>query len=693
VAAKQKSGGTRSRAQLEFVAESEEILEQVREDLGQLADQGSSSSEADPELVNRLFRSAHSLKGLAGMFGFDAMSELAHHLEEVLDRLRMGRVALDSRALDLLDQSVALFATMLEKAGDETAQNEAAESISALIARIDEWTVTPQESSGQLEELDIDSSMLRALTEYEEHRLRENIGRGFSIYVIAVNFEILAFEEGLSEVSDAIREVGEVLSTLPSPGETPESQIRFSLLTATEQSTEDLASHLDLPVSSVHTAWRPAGRVESSRSQPEAPKAESKVSPRPADDSTATRGEVESLRSISDTVRVDIRKLDELMNLVGELGLQRAAVAAIADRLSAEPATVRIGSELGKVHKGLERKIQGLQTSVLQVRMVPLRQVFERLARVVRRMRRDQSKEVRLEISGADTELDKLIVEGLADPLMHVVRNAFDHAIEDEAERTAAGKPTDGCIRLDAFQRGKDVVIAVSDDGRGIDAQTLCARAIERGIVPSDAELSEKEMLDLVFAPGLSTCSELTETSGRGVGMDVVRSNIGELGGIVDVESERERGTTVTITLPITLAIIQALIVGVADQRFAIPLNSVRETLLVEPDEIQRSRGREILNLRGEALPLRRLREEFSLGESQADSRQYAVVVGVGDVRLGLLVDRLQNQQDTVIKPIQGPAQNVRGFAGATEFGDQGAVLVIDVSAVVEDAMRGRTTG
>jgi two-component system chemotaxis sensor kinase CheA len=218
----------------------------------------------------------------------------------------------------------------------------------------------------------------------------------------------------------------------------------------------------------------------------------------------------------------------------------------------------------------------------------------------------------------------------------------------------------------------------------------LCARAIERGVIPSAEDLSEREILDLVFAPGLSTSAEVTETSGRGVGMDVVRANIGNLGGIVDVESEPGKGTTVTITLPITLAIIQALIVGVADQRFAIPLNSVHETLLVDPEEIQRSEGREMLNLRGEALLLRCLQEEFSLGESSRASKQYAVVVRVGDARLGLLVDRLEGQQDTVIKVIQGPVAAVRGIAGATEFGDQGAVLVIDVSAVVEDAMRGR---
>ncbi len=686
----QKRSRPPSKAHLEFVSESEEILEQMREDLSQLADQRGSSSQVDPERVNRLFRCAHSLKGLSGMFGFDATSELAHHLEDVLDRLRMGRVTLDSKALGLLDDSVSLFAAMLEKVGDETAQSEAAATITSLIARIDEWALTPPEQQGELEELEIDPSMLRALTEYEEHRLRENIHRGLSILVVEVSFEILAFEEGLAEVTNAIREVGEVLSTLPSPGETPESQIRFSLLTATEQDSESLAAHLELPPSSVRTAWRPARAGEAHRAEPVTVRSEEKKAPQPAIDSLATRSEIESLKSISDTVRVDIRKLDELMNLVGELVNQRAAVASIADQLSADPATVRIGSELGKVHKGLERKIQALQTSVLEVRMVPLRQVFEKLARVVRRLRRDRDKPVRLEIGGAETELDKLIVEGLVDPLMHVVRNAFDHAIESSAERSSAGKPLEACIRLDASQRGNDVVITVSDDGRGIDTEALLERAIERGVISSGAELSEREVLDLVFTPGLSTSTEVTETSGRGVGMDVVRANIGDLGGIVDVDSEPGRGTSITITLPITLAIIQALIVGVADQHFAIPLNSVHETLPVDPEQIQRSQGREMLNLRGEALLLRSLREEFSLGEPSPDSTQYAVVLRVGDARLGLLVERLEGQQDTVIKAVQGPARNVRGIAGATEFGDQGAVLVLDVSAVVEDAIHGR---
>jgi len=273
---------------------------------------------------------------------------------------------------------------------------------------------------------------------------------------------------------------------------------------------------------------------------------------------------------------------------------------------------------------------------------------------------------------------------------MHTVRNALDHAIETPEERLAAGKDPEGCIRIDAFQRGNHVVIAVADDGRGIDIAHLRANAESRGLVDPDETLSEQEALDLVFLPGASTRDVVTETSGRGVGMDVVRSNVTSLGGVVDVVSTPGRGTTISMTLPITLAIIQSLIVRVAEQRFAIPLNSVLETLLVEAGDIQRSEGHEMINLRGDALPLRRLASEFQLDAGDDGGRSFVVVLGMGDLRIGLLVDSLEGQQDTVIKPIQGPIQTVEGIAGATELGDQDPVLVLDVASFVDEATRRR---
>jgi len=711
----------RSKAYREFVSEAEEILERMRGDLADLADQKAAKHEAEPDLVNRLFRSAHSLKGLAGMFGLDGMSQLAHHLEDVLDGLRLGRVPLNSPAVALLDEAVTVFSTLTQEMSESSGAAPSDGVAAALVARIEAAVHAPTDARGTSDpigRLSVDPALLRALTEYEEHRLRENLRRGRRIVLVEATFEILSFEEGLAELTKSVREVGEVLSTLPAPGDTPESQIRFSLLAATDLDEAALESALDLPNARVRTVGAPVARGEdasgsetiraSALGDTQAEGA-SGARPRPLESHPGDRvgdgetpegmphgehaggaAELESLKSISDTVRVDIKKLDELMNLVGELVIQRSAIAAIAARLCADPATSRVGAELSKLHKGLDRKLQELQSGVLEVRMVPLRQVFEKLSRVARRLRRDLAKEVRLEIKGADTELDKLLVEELVDPLVHLVRNAFDHAIESPSERERVGKSSEGMIRIEASQRGNHVVIEVADDGRGIDPAVVRARAEACGLVSPGEVLSHRETLELIFSPGLSTREEVTETSGRGVGMDVVRANLTALGGLVDVDSTIGRGTRITLTLPITLAIIQALIVGVGGQRFAIPLTSVLETLLVEPASIQRSEGREMLNLRGHPLALRRLAREFGLPEAGSDAKLYVVVLGFGDSRLGLLVDRLDGQQDTVIKPIQGPIQNVRGVTGATELGDQSAVLVLDVSALVDDAVRRR---
>ncbi len=691
MAARRKRRTAADKAQAEFVSEAEEILERMRNDFGALAEAMGNGQVADPETVNSLFRSAHSLKGLSGMFGQEAMSELAHHLEDILDRLRMGRATLDPEGLALFDESVTVSIAALEKVGDDDASAALVESIADIIGRIEQWNEAPTEVEAQGFAVDLPESMLRALTEYEEHRLRANIEQGRGIYLVDATFEIAAFEEGLQEVQSAIREVGEVLSTLPSPSGALASEIRFSLLTATELGPAAVLQRLELGDDAMTVARLPDDHVDSpvpsASTGPSADEVGTQETAAETGGVATPAAADETLKSISDTVRVDIRKLDELMNLVGELAVQRGALNQIATRLAQDPATSRVGQELVKVQKTLERKLQELQSSVLDVRMVPLRQVFDKLTRVVRRLRLDQQKEVRLDVRGADTELDKLIVEELVDPLMHVVRNAFDHAIEPADEREAAGKSAEGCIQIVASQRGNDVLISVTDDGRGIDVEKVRERAIAAGLVTDSTELTRKETLDLIFHPGLSTCDEVTETSGRGVGMDVVRANIGALGGMVDVASEPGVGSTITIVLPITLAIIQALLVGVGSHRFAIPLNSIRETLLLEPEHLQRTEGREMLNLRGEALPLRRLSEEFQLG-GPTDGKGYVVVLAVGDARLGLIVDALNGQQDTVIKAIQGPVAAVRGIAGATEMGDGGAVLVLDVSALVEDVVR-----
>jgi len=536
----------RDKAQQEFVSEAEELLERMRDDLSALAEAHAAGRAAAPATVNQLFRSAHTLKGSAGMFGYAQLAELAHHLEDVLDRLRMGRATLDRSGLALLDESVSLAGMALEKLGGAEVDESLSETIALLVGRIAAYEARPVPPSGvTLAALPLPEGLLRALTEYEESRLRSSIAQGRGLHVIEVELELSSFEEGLGELTRAIHEVGELISTLPSPGAGSDSRIRFVLLAASELGATELAARLELDPAAVRAAHRPAAATHAESGGESAP---------PQREPSAADGEAASLRSLSGTVRVDIKKLDELMNRVGELARERAALRALVVRLAADRSTARIGLELDKIQRGLERRVQALQADVLDVRMVPLRQVFDKLTRVVRRLKLDLGKDVRLELRGAETELDKLIVEQLVDPLMHLVRNAFDHAIESAEERSRAGKRPEGLIQVEATQRGHDVALAVRDDGRGIDADAVRARAVEKGLIAADASLTKKEALELLFLPGFSTRSTVSETSGRGVGLDVVRANVAALGGLVALESTPGQGTGFTIHLPLKSA-------------------------------------------------------------------------------------------------------------------------------------------
>jgi two-component system chemotaxis sensor kinase CheA len=378
------------------------------------------------------------------------------------------------------------------------------------------------------------------------------------------------------------------------------------------------------------------------------------------------------------------------MNAVGELGLVHTGLVELLDRLLAQGRDDE-AQALRREVRALERRLAELQGGILEVRMVPLRQVFDKLTRVVRKLSRGLGKQIRLDVAGADTELDKLIVEELSDPLMHIIRNAIDHGIESAAERLAAGKPEIGTIAVRALQQGNRVIVSVADDGRGIDEQAVARAAVGRGLLPATqaGELGRRELHNLLFLPGMSTRDEATELSGRGVGLDVVKTNISRLSGIIDLASTPGLGTTVTITLPITLAIIQAVVVRVSGRVYCVPLNSVLESLLLEPGEIRTIEGREVMSLRRQTLRLVRLADLFKLGGAtrRPGSHAYVVVVGVAQHRLGLVVDELIGQQDVVIKSLGPALAGLRGIAGATELGGRRTSLVLDVPALVEEAL------
>ena len=388
-------------------------------------------------------------------------------------------------------------------------------------------------------------------------------------------------------------------------------------------------------------------------------------------------------------MRVDITKLDELMNIVGELLLYHDTVAGISDRMR-DQGFSGLAVDLGKAAKGMERKLNELRNRVMDVRMIPVGQLFERMSRIVRKISREQGKKVELRLFGADTELDKMIVEDIADPLMHIIRNAIDHGIETPDERRACGKDETGTIRLSSCQKGNHVVIEVEDDGKGIDLARVSEKAMELGLVESTEGLSPKEILELIFLPGFSTADCLSDVSGRGVGMDVVMNNIAAVSGTVDIKSRPGYGSRVIITLPITLAIIKALLVETSGRTYAVPITSVRETISLEEVVLRTVERKEVMQLRESTLPLLRLERFFDLHKGTADPRSsFAVVVGDTERRVAIVVDELLGQQDIVIKSLGDTFKDVRGIAGAADLGDQRTILILDMGGIISEATKG----
>jgi two-component system chemotaxis sensor kinase CheA len=403
-----------------------------------------------------------------------------------------------------------------------------------------------------------------------------------------------------------------------------------------------------------------------------------------------------SLRSVSHTVRVDIRKLDRLMNALGELSLVRGALLRFAEKLRAEPGTRRLGMDLLGVHRAFERQLAQMQGGILEVRMVPLGQVFDKLARIVRQVSREQNKSVHFVVTGGETEIDKLIVEELSDPLLHMIRNAIDHGIEAIHERGAAGKPDTGTVALNAYQQGNHVVIEVEDDGRGIDAQAVLQKAVAMGLVGAEEAktLSVEEAVGLVFMQGFSTRDTATALSGRGIGMDIVKTRIAKLGGLVDITSEVQIGTKITLTLPVTLAIVGVLSFVVESVVYCMPLSSMEEAVVFEPLLVRELDGREVMTHRGVTLPIVRLARLFSEPPALVSGgKQFLIVARVGTRRLGMVVDRLIEQQDVVIKALGRSLAHVRGFAGATDLGDQRVALILDVPALIEECLTAPAEG
>jgi len=643
----------------DFIAECEDILEEAGRLLLEIQE-SAERGRINPDSINALFRAMHTLKGLAGLFGHDDISEISHALESLLDDIRLGKSEMTNDAINLFLNFTDTLRKLISKPKEERTD------VKAYLDEIDTFRTSGKAKRKEegMESL-VDESIMRVLSEYEEHRLKTNIKEGMGVYMIKPIFPLTEFDTALGELTDRIKAMGELISTMPTTEDVPDGSIGFNLMFGSPELLDTLTTDLGYEVEELVPA-------KGAELAPET------VVPTGGDMSA------EVLKTSTSMVRVDINKLDRILNTIGEISLSRHAIRRIWTEMTEQYGHSPLVIDVYKVSQNLERKIEELQDQMLEIRMVPVGQIYRRLSQVIRRYSREVGKKIDLKMFGEDTEIDKYLAEEIVDPLVHIVRNAIDHGLETQEERIKAGKSEVGEVILRATQRGNHVVVEVTDNGRGIDPERLKKKAVEKGLIDAGTDLNRKDIMELMFLPGFSTKDVVSEVSGRGVGLDIVKDKLGSMGGFVDVTSEKGEGTTFTLTLPITLAIIKVLMVKVGGETYGVPLSSISETLTIEHSTLQSIENRKVFNLRGDLLPVTWLRDVFGL-PGEAGERSFAVIVGFGDRRMGLLVDELLGQHEVVIKTIGEYLDDIKGLAGAAEVGRHEIVLVLDIEGIIEE--------
>ncbi len=633
----------------DFYAECDEHLNIVRQALTALEQKA--SPEETGLLIEKLFRSFHSLKGIIGMVGIASAEQLAHRTEDYLRELSRRNVQLNAEGLDLLANS----AHLLEQTVAAYREKQPMPVLGDILARFDAFLPSAPTSPEAKSEA---ASPPKAVLEGErlQRKIEEIVAKGFPVWKCTFVPTTALNEKGVnvSSIRERLVRYGEIIHSAPHIGG---GTIAFEFLLAASEIPSNFEEWQKEGVSFAQLSAVPPGTPKAA---PIAPQTPSNLFVAP-----------------SQFVRVELGRLDELMRVTGELVVQRARLEEQIARLAKSGADPR---GLQEVNLGFGRHFKELRETVMRLRMVPIAEIFDRLPFVVRDLTRGTKKKVRLEVRGQQTELDKYVVEQLKDPLLHLVRNALSHGIEEPEERIAAGKPAEATLTLSAKAVGETVIIEISDDGRGIDRARVIARATELG-VPLPEQLDDSGILELICRPGFSTRDEADRSAGRGVGMDVVTSTLQELGGNMSLHSEPGKNTRFTLRLPLTLLITEALIVSSGDQQYAIPQSSVEEVLQIEEKNVKRMERAELVSVRGSALPLVRLRGVFGFGKS--DRAMPSVLVSQSDRgRVGLVVDRIIGQRQIVVRSIRDPLIHVPGVIGATELGDGRPLLILDPIAI-----------
>mgnify|MGYP001616654051 CR=1 FL=1 len=675
----------------EFLLEAEDALNALGTNLVRLG-RCVKAGVIDHTILNSVFRSAHTIKGMAGVFESDTLATLTHSLEDALDTLRLGRALLTEDVMDSLFSAYEVMQRMIEERRKEpgpealdperTFLTEIANIKRSLSITLSPHAKGATQADGAGAKKELSGDILGVLTEYELYRLKENLRHGKKVFIVNTRFSLEDLERGYANFTELLKSRSEVIATLPSTKTSPQV-FSFDILIASDKGKAEL---LDIVK---RCGYEFSIRQISENNGLEKKHEDRQGRPplqviRDADQTVKPRKE--SLRRSSSSIRVEIAKIESVMNSISDLGVLKTGISDLSARLRNEPGLSFYGIEISRIERHLERKLSELRDSVLDVRMVPVGELFGRYETFLSRLARQSGKEISIVVSGGSTEIDKHIIEELADPLMHIIRNAVDHAIEPPHARESMGKPRAGRITLSAHQTGNHAVIEIRDDGAGIDEDLVSRKAVEKGMVSPDniKKLSRHDVLELLFAPGFTTRDTVSETSGRGVGMDVVKENITRLGGIIDLATEKGRGTRVVLTIPVTLAIIRAMIVEDGGERYALPLSSAIEIIELRSDSAEDIKQHGVIAYNERDVPCVRLKEFFKgpAGEEEG-SMLYGIMVGVAEHRLCIVVKRLVEELDIVIKPLSRTIK-AQGIAGAADMGEKGAMLVVDAAGMLE---------
>ncbi len=652
----------------DFLIEAFEMNEQLDQDLVELE-----HNPEDLDLLNRIFRVAHTIKGSSSFLNLNILTHLTHNMEDVLNRARKGEIKITPDIMDVVLRSIDLMKTLLvtiRDTGSDTnngKENEIEEAVKQLQA------ITSQNSEGAKE-----GTKEAPKKENEKEAKKENIKENQENKAKAPTAESLASDNPLADEPD--------LDYANMSAEEVEAEIERLLNKRQEADKERRAQKKQEAKPKQEVAPQTEiSKTETPKTEtPKAPKTETKAKAK----ADTEENKAPSI-GVEQTVRVDVRRLDHLMNLIGELVLGKNRLIRIYGDVEERYDGEKFLEELNQVVSSISAVTTDLQLAVMKTRMQPVGKVFNKFPRMVRDLSRELGKSIELIIEGEETELDKSIVEEIGDPLIHIIRNSCDHGIEPLEERRRLNKPETGKVQLSAYNEGNHIVIKISDDGKGLDPVMLKEKAIEKGVISErDAEgMSDREAFNLIFKPGFSTAKVVSNVSGRGVGMDVVKTNIEKLNGIIEIDSEVGVGTTQKLKIPLTLAIIQALLVGVQEEYYAIPLSSVLETVRISQDEIYTVDGKSVLRLRDEVLSLVRLSDIFKVDAIlESNSDVYVVIIGLADQKIGVIVDYLIGQEEVVIKSLGYYLKNTRGIAGATVRGDGKITLIVDVGAMMDMA-------